>query len=202
MINTTKKLTTAISTFVVTITLGLASPAQAVLLTYDLQGILADGGSFEGTFSYDTDEPDLDPNEEESGFFLLKTWNIQVSSLSIGEFEWAGDVSTDDPDAVLFQFFDEGDEFVFFGFGINEGALELEEIADFFVGFEYLGSDLNSPAFPEEIGDFRRGVLFNNVEVTAAQIQQVSSIPESSSPLVLLVLGYLSTKSVLLRKRG
>ena len=151
MSRTIEKLALGVNTAVVTIALGLATPAQAVLLTYDLRGTLADGGSFVGTFSYDTEEPDLAPGEE-FALFLLDTWNIQVISPSLGDFQWSGDVSTDAPDAALFQFLDEGDEFVGFGFGIvDENASELEEVFAFGVGFEYLGSDLNLPTLPEDL---------------------------------------------------
>ncbi|MDJ0651345.1 MAG: hypothetical protein QNJ60_21845 [Xenococcaceae cyanobacterium MO_188.B19] len=206
MSRTIQKLATAAGAAVVATTVSLATPAVAGVLIYALQGTLADSGSFVGTFSYDTESPDLEPGEE-FGAFLLKTWDIQVNSPSLGNFEWVGALSSDEPDAALLQFIDEDDQFVGLGFGVNEEALEmppiqLEEVFDFGVAFGYLGSDLNSPAFPEEIGDFRRGVLFNNVEVSAAQIRQVSSVPESSSPLVLLVLGYLGTKSAILRKKA
>lgn len=181
MSRTIEQLATAVGTAVVATTVGLATPAQAVLLIYDLQGTLADGGSFGGTFSYDTEEPDLAPDEDLFGAFLLKTWNIQVSSPSLGDFQWSGDVSTNDPDAALGQFVDGGDEFVGFGFGIvDENSSNLEEVVALGVGFEYLGSDLNSPAFPEEIGNFVGGFLFNNVIVTAAEI---TVIPE---PLTIL----------------
>ena len=193
------QLATGAGAAVVATTVVGANPAQAVLLTYDLQGTLIDGGSFVGTFSYDTEEPDLAPGEE-FALFLLETWNIQVSSPSLGDFQWSGDVSTDDPDAALFQFLDEGDEFVGFGFGIvDENASELEEVFAFGVGFEYLGSDLNLPTLPEEIGDFQRGLLFNDVEVSTAQIRQVS-VPESSSPLGLLAIGFLSAGATFLRQ--
>ena len=87
------QLATGAGAAVVATTVVGANPAQAVLLTYDLQGTLIDGGSFVGTFSYDTEEPDLAPGEE-FALFLLETWNIQVSSPSLGDFQWSGDVST------------------------------------------------------------------------------------------------------------